>query len=69
LQYSHDPGVPIVYLGGILLLIGLTIVLYMPYRMGRLMLKREGNRSSYLVGGNWRELPALMENEIAGIDG
>lgn len=68
LQYSHDPGVPIVFLGGILLMAGLTLVLYMPWRMGRLMLTRESGGTVYYTGGNSAEIPGLIEKELKEIE-
>jgi cytochrome c biogenesis protein len=66
LQYVRDPGVPIVYLGGFLLMIGLTVALYMPYRFGRIMLRAHpalGGRdgTEYIVGGSFRDFPGLVE--------
>jgi len=68
LQYSHDPGVPIVYLGGILLMLGLTLVLYLPWRTGRLMFTREDGKTKYYIGGNSEDIPGLIEKEF-GKDG
>jgi cytochrome c biogenesis protein len=64
LQYSHDPGVPIVYLGGILLMVGLTLVLYLPWRTGRLMLTRENGKTKFYVGGNSEDIPGLLIREF-----
>ena len=64
LQYVHDPGVPIVYVGGFLLIIGLTIALYMPYRMGRIMLISDGKGVRCVVGGSYGEFPELVERGL-----
>jgi len=74
LQYVRDPGVPIVYLGGFLLMIGLTVALYMPYRMGRIMLRAcrahpalgSRDRTEYIVGGSFRDFPGLIEAALKG---
>ncbi len=64
LSYVCDPGVPIVYFGGFLLIIGLSIALYMPYRTGRIILTREGQKTRYVVGSNSGEFPELLEKAL-----
>jgi cytochrome c biogenesis protein len=54
LQYVHDPGVPLVGLGGLLLAIGMTIALYFPYRTVRVMLQAKGQGTTYIIGSNSR---------------
>jgi len=66
LQYVYDPGVPIVYFGGFTLILGLTIALYMPWRMGRLMLRREGQSGEWTAGGNWSEFQSDIGKAVEG---
>jgi hypothetical protein len=68
LQFVYDPGVPIVYFGGFLLIIGLTIALYMPWRTGRVILKQNGDRVAWIAGGNSSEFPEAMKSEMPGKD-
>jgi hypothetical protein len=57
LQYVHDPGLPLVGLGGLLLALGMTIALYFPYKTVRLMLRKKGSESEYMIGSNYRGIP------------
>lgn len=67
LRFVHDPGVPIVYLGGFFLIIGLTIGLYWPFRQGRVVLTALAeDRTKFTVGGDWSEFPELVETIIKG---
>jgi cytochrome c biogenesis protein ResB len=60
LQYVHDPGLIFAYIGGLLLIIGLTVALYFPYRMGRISLAPSGKGVKYAVGGNWSGFPEII---------
>ncbi|MCX6646452.1 MAG: cytochrome c biogenesis protein ResB [bacterium] len=60
LQYVHDPGLIFAYIGGLLLIIGLTVALYFPYRMGRISLVPSGKGVKYAVGGNWSGFPEII---------
>jgi cytochrome c biogenesis protein len=60
LQYVHDPGLIFAYIGGLLLIIGLTIALYFPYRMGRISLVPSGKGVKYAAGGNWSGFPEMI---------
>jgi hypothetical protein len=57
LQYTHDPGVPLVGFGGLILAIGMTLGLYFPYRTVRIMLKPKKETTQFVVGGNSSEIP------------
>jgi hypothetical protein len=65
LQYVHDPGVPLVYFGGLLLIIGVTITLYFPYRTVRVMLKPGKPGTTYVAGGNSSEFPAMLASSLS----
>jgi hypothetical protein len=61
----HDPGVPLVYFGGLLLIIGVTITLYFPYRTVRVMLKPGKPGTTYVAGGNSSEFPAMLASSLS----
>jgi hypothetical protein len=61
LQYVHDPGLPFVAIGGLLLAIGMTLALYFPYKTARIMLRRNGTSTDFMAGSNWRG----VQDEIA----
>jgi len=54
IQYVHDPGIPLVALGGLLLAVGMIVSLYFPYKTARVMLWAEGGEVKVLVGSNWQ---------------
>jgi cytochrome c biogenesis protein ResB len=54
LHYVHDPGVPYVYVGGFILMLGLMFSLYLPWRTGRIVLVPDGDRTKWFAGGNWQ---------------
>ncbi len=64
LQYVRDPGIPIVYFGGLILIIGLTLTLYFPFRQVRVMLKPEGDGTAFLAGGNVEEFPEHLSKAL-----
>ena len=66
LQYVRDPGVPLVYFGGLLLMIGLIIALYFPFRTVRVILKPEQSGTSFVAGGNVIGFPDLFVKVMDG---
>jgi len=66
IQYRHDPSVPVFYTGSFLLLIGLTIALYFPYRTGRVMIRPDGNKSVLVAGGSWPDFTEILEKNLPG---
>jgi len=61
IHFVHDPGVPFVYVGGFILMLGLIFSLYLPWRTGRIVLVPEGNRTRWVAGGNWRGFTDFIE--------
>ncbi len=61
LQYSHNPGIPLIFIGGFLLVLGLTVALYMPYRSGRIVLRSSEGKTEYKAGGDSSDFVVSVE--------
>ena len=68
LQYVHDPGVTLAYIGGLMLILGLTIALYFPYRMGRIQLASSDKGVKYSVGGSWSGFTDILGSVLKTAD-
>jgi cytochrome c biogenesis protein ResB len=64
LQFTHDPGVPLVGFGGLILAIGMTLGLYFPYKTYRIVLKPSGNESTMVAGSNWRGVSEDITSDL-----
>jgi len=60
-SYNHDPGVPIVYFGFLILSLGVTLTLYMPYRTGRLVVSKRKDGVEWVAGSTWDGFTAIFE--------
>lgn len=67
LHYVYDPGVLLAYIGGLLLIVGLTITLYLPYRMARIYFTRSETGFNYTIGGNWSGVMDMTGSVLTGM--
>ena len=67
LQYVHDPGLPLVGIGGLLLAVGMTLALYFPYKTIRLKLGAKGSGTECIAGSNWRGEPTSLLEALSGV--
>jgi len=61
LTYRHDPGLPITYFGFLVLTIGITIALYLPFRTGRVVITRRKDGVEYVTGSAWDGFPEIFD--------
>lgn len=52
LQYTHDPGILFAAFGGLILALGMTLTLYFPYRIARIIISPSGDNVTVTIGGN-----------------
>ena len=67
LQVSKNPGLPIVYIGFALLLAGVFLSFYVPYRIIRIRIHHTGSSVTVVTGASSREDKAVFDHDFKRI--
>jgi cytochrome c biogenesis protein len=67
LQVSRDPGVWVVYIGFILMIIGIYITFFMSHKQVCVEVTADGNKSRIMVSGTANKNKTSMENKVSNL--
>jgi cytochrome c biogenesis protein len=67
LQVSRNPGLPVIYLGFGLLLTGIFLSFYVPYRMIRIRISTTGTRLAVIAGASTRDDTSVFDSDFKKI--
>jgi cytochrome c biogenesis protein ResB len=68
LQYAYDPGVEVVTISVAILLAGIFITMYWPFRSTRILLTPDKSGTGYLVGGNVSDIVDQINESLIGTE-